>query len=64
MHRMRSRLIGVVDALHEDIDAGNTRQATAAVEELSESHRHHPAALGRFPPKIPPMAASSTQPRR
>jgi ABC-type multidrug transport system fused ATPase/permease subunit len=37
MHLMRSRLIGVVDALRKDIDAGNTRQAAAAVEELSES---------------------------
>jgi hypothetical protein len=36
MHRMRSRLIGVVDALRKDIDAGNTRQAAAAVEALSE----------------------------
>jgi ABC-type multidrug transport system fused ATPase/permease subunit len=37
MHLMRSRLVGVVDALRKDIDAGNTRQAAAAVEELSES---------------------------
>lgn len=37
MHAMRSRLTRVVDALRKDIDAGNTRQAAAAVEELSES---------------------------
>jgi hypothetical protein len=37
IHLMRSRLITVVDALRKDIDAGNTRQAAAAVEELSES---------------------------
>ncbi len=37
IHRMRTRLIGVVDALRKDIDAGNTRQAAAAIEELSES---------------------------
>jgi hypothetical protein len=34
---IRSRLIAIVDALRKDIDAGNTRQAAAAVEELSES---------------------------
>jgi ABC-type multidrug transport system fused ATPase/permease subunit len=37
IHSMRARLIDVVDALRKDIDAGNTRQAAAAVEELSES---------------------------
>ncbi|HEY5881210.1 MAG TPA: hypothetical protein VIU11_20020 [Nakamurella sp.] len=37
IHAMRSRLIGVVDALRKDIDAGNTRLAAAAVEELSDS---------------------------
>ena len=37
MSRMRDGLVGVVDALRRDIDAGNTRECQAAVEELSES---------------------------
>jgi hypothetical protein len=37
MRRLRDRLVGVVDALRRDIDAGNSRDCQAAVEELSES---------------------------
>jgi hypothetical protein len=37
MHRMRARLIEVVDGLRRDIDAGNTRDCQTAVEDLSNS---------------------------
>jgi hypothetical protein len=35
--QLRSRLVGVVDSLRRDIDAGNTRECQEAVEDLSES---------------------------
>lgn len=34
---LRQRLVAIVDALRRDIDAGNTRDCQAAIEELSES---------------------------
>lgn len=37
MDLMRSRLIAIVDNLRKDIDAGNTREALASVEDLSDS---------------------------
>ena len=37
MHRMRARLIEVVDGLRRDIDAGSTRDCQTAVEDLSNS---------------------------
>jgi hypothetical protein len=37
MSLLQDRLVGVVHALHRDIDAGNARECQAAVEELSES---------------------------
>jgi hypothetical protein len=37
MHQMLARLIEVVDGLRRDIDAGNTRDCQAAVEDLSNS---------------------------
>jgi sensor domain CHASE-containing protein len=37
MSLLQDRLVGVVHALHRDIDAGNAREYQAAVEELSES---------------------------
>jgi hypothetical protein len=35
--RLRERLIEVVDSLRRDIDAGNTRDCQAAIEDLSNS---------------------------
>jgi hypothetical protein len=37
LRRLRERLIGVVTALRSDINAGDTRDCQAAVEEISES---------------------------
>ena len=37
MARLRDRLVEVVNALRHDIDAGDTRECQAAIEELSES---------------------------
>jgi hypothetical protein len=37
MHRLRTRLVEVVDGLRRDIDAGNTRDCQAAIEDLSDS---------------------------
>src|SRR5262245_21712277 len=37
MARLRDRLVEIVNALRRDIDAGNSRDCQAAVEELSES---------------------------
>jgi hypothetical protein len=37
LHRLRERLVGVVDALRRDIGAGDTRECQQAIEELSES---------------------------
>ena len=37
MQRLRARLIEVVDGLRRDIDAGNTRDCQAAIEDLSDS---------------------------
>jgi hypothetical protein len=37
MTKLRERLIAVVTALRSDINAGNTRECQAAIEELSES---------------------------
>ena len=37
MASLRGRLIEVVDALRRDIDAGNTRDCQAAIEDLSDS---------------------------
>jgi hypothetical protein len=37
MARLRERLIEVVDSLRRDIDAGNTRDYQAAIEDLSNS---------------------------
>jgi hypothetical protein len=37
MHRMRARLVEVVDGLRRDIDAGNTRDCQTAIEDLSNS---------------------------
>jgi hypothetical protein len=37
MHRLRSRLIEVVDGLRRDIDAVNTRDCQTAIEDLSDS---------------------------
>lgn len=35
--KLRERLVAIVNALRRDIDAGNTRDCQAAIEELSES---------------------------
>lgn len=37
MHRLRARLVEVVDGLRHDIDAGNTRDCQTAIEDLSDS---------------------------
>ena len=37
MHRLRARLIEVVDGWRRDIDAGNTRDCQTAIEDLSNS---------------------------
>lgn len=37
LHKLRERLIGVVDALRQDISAGDTRRCQDAIEQLSES---------------------------
>jgi ABC-type multidrug transport system fused ATPase/permease subunit len=37
MHRLRARLVEVVDRLRHDIDAGNTRDCQTAIEDLSDS---------------------------
>lgn len=37
MERLRERLVNVVDALHRDIAAGDTRECQEAIENLSES---------------------------
>jgi hypothetical protein len=37
LQQLRERLVAIVDALRRDIDAGNTRDCQAAIEDLSES---------------------------
>ncbi|MEU4292154.1 hypothetical protein AB0E63_28345 [Kribbella sp. NPDC026596] len=37
LHSLRERLIGVVDALRQDISAGDTRKCQDAIEQVSES---------------------------